>query len=56
MFNFFSKFDLTSAVSYEDAVEACESLGLKNVDEDKLYDETRKNSFLQRKLVGRCGR
>lgn len=42
MFNFFSKFDLTSAVSYEDAVEACESLGLKNVDEDKLYDETRK--------------
>ena len=36
VFNIFSKFDLTSAVSYEDAVEAYESLGFKNVDEDKF--------------------
>lgn len=42
IFKIFSKFDLTSAVSYEDTMEAVESLGLKNVDEDKLYDETRK--------------
>lgn len=42
VFKIFSKFNLTSAVSYEDAVKAVESLGLKNVDEDKLYDETHK--------------
>ncbi|CAB3226090.1 unnamed protein product [Arctia plantaginis] len=42
IFKICSKFDLTSAVSYEDALEAVESLGLKNVEEDKLYDETRK--------------
>lgn len=31
--NSVSKLDLTSAVSYEDALEAIESLGLKNMDQ-----------------------
>ena len=42
VFKIFSKFDLISAVIYKDAVEAYKLLGLKSVDEDKLYGETRK--------------
>lgn len=42
VFKLFSKFDLKNAIIYEDAIEAVNSLCLKNVDEDRLYDEINK--------------